>query len=177
MEIASFPADEAATLDGMVMRVTTVTAFFMVCCTKPAPDTATETSAGLQCATPVGFCNGTLTRADTLTHESMDHHDADGTTLIIQSVTVAPEYRRRGVATHMLRQYILYVRHQRPEISKTLLICKKHLIAFYQSCGFTYEGESPIVHGQDTWHTMSMEDMTAPPMPEGGVDAYVPVGV
>jgi hypothetical protein len=80
----------------------------------------------------------------------------------------------------MLRQYMMYVRRERPEITKTLLICKKHLIAFYQSCGFVYQGESPIVHGQDTWYTMSMDDMRVPhmpEMPETGTDTYVPVTV
>jgi ectoine hydroxylase-related dioxygenase (phytanoyl-CoA dioxygenase family)/ribosomal protein S18 acetylase RimI-like enzyme len=144
IEIESFPADEAASLEGMVMRVSSIKNFFLVC---------SDLTSGPD-GPVVGFVNGTRTSSDELSHHAMDHHEPDGDVLVIQSVTVAPAYRRRGIATAMLKHYMRYVQQERQEVRAALLICKEHLIDFYASCGFAFFRESPVVHGKDTWYEM-----------------------
>ena len=46
-----------------------------------------------------GFCCGTLSDADALTHDSMSNHVPDGALLCIHSVCVAEAQRRQGLAT------------------------------------------------------------------------------
>lgn len=99
----------------------------------------------------VGYTCGTLTTADSLTHESMSKHDTEGKTLCIHSVCVAAEYQRKGIATRMLKAYLQYVQQSCPQASSVQLICKKTLISLYESAGFTMKGPSSIVHGQDQW--------------------------
>lgn len=104
----------------------------------------------------VGYICGTLTAADSLTHESMSKHDPDGRTLCIHSVCVAAEHQRKGIASRMLKAYLQYVQQTCPQAECARLICKKNLIALYKSTGFTVNGLSPVVHGQDPWYDMEV---------------------
>lgn len=104
----------------------------------------------------VGYICGTLTSADTLTHESMSKHDPEGQTLCMHSVCVAAEYQRKGIASRMLKAYLRYVQQSCPQARSVQLICKKNLIALYESAGFTLTGPSPVVHGQDQWYDLQV---------------------
>lgn len=72
LEAASYPADEAASEDGIRFRQKEAGAFFVVARSKNDE--------------LVGFVNGTLTAAAELDHDSMSSHDPKGTTLCIHSV-------------------------------------------------------------------------------------------
>ena len=104
----------------------------------------------------VGYICGTLTTADTLTHESMGKHETDGQTLCVHSVSVAAEYQRKGIASRMLKAYLQYVQQSCPQACSVQLICKKNLISLYKTAGFRLTGPSPIVHGQDQWYNLHM---------------------
>jgi guanine nucleotide exchange factor len=68
----------------------------------------------------------------------MTTHVPNGSLLAIHSVVIAAPYRRRGLATRMLREYIEMVQQMdpvhRPE--KIVLLAKASLLAFYVNCGF-----------------------------------------
>jgi len=76
--------------------------------------------------------------------------------LCIHSVAVDPEYRRRGLATAMLKRYIKFMDKLHPFISTLTLICKHELISLYAGAGFSYIGKSDVVHGKDQWFEMSV---------------------
>jgi len=114
-------------------------------------------SAEHQADTLVGYTCGTLTTADTLTHESMSRHDPEGQTLCIHSVSVAAEHQRKGIARRMLKAYLQYVQQTTPQIQSVQLICKEVLIPLYVSAGFTLVGPSPVAHGQDQWFDMRVD--------------------
>ena len=95
LESESFPEDEAATLASITMRCTEAGDFFFVLMHKSAV---------------IGFINGTLCEGEEILHDSMTEHVNTGSTLVIHSVTISSEYRRRGLAKSMLR---LYVRRER----------------------------------------------------------------
>ena len=107
--------------------------------------------------TLVGYTCGTLTAAETLTHESMSQHDSQGQTLCIHSVCVASESQRQGIARRMLKAYLQYVQQTCPQIQSAQLICKKVLIPLYTSAGFSLVGPSPVVHGRDQWYDLHVD--------------------
>ena len=111
-------------------------------------------SSNTQADTLVGYICGTLTTADTLTHESMSQHHPQGQTLCIHSVSVAAEFQRRGIAKRMLKAYLQYIQQICPNVQSVQLICKESLISLYTSTGFSLLGPSPIIHGQDRWYDM-----------------------
>ena len=84
LEIASYPADEAATKEKLQMRMRDAGDFFR----------AAYSEDGIPC----GFICGTLTTATKLTDESMSSHEPEGATLCIHSVVGAFTARshRRG---------------------------------------------------------------------------------
>jgi len=51
----------------------------------------------------VGYVNGTVTTSASLTHDSMEKHEPEGTMLCIHSVVVPEQFRREKVATKMLK--------------------------------------------------------------------------
>uniref|UniRef100_K3X365 N-acetyltransferase domain-containing protein n=1 Tax=Globisporangium ultimum (strain ATCC 200006 / CBS 805.95 / DAOM BR144) TaxID=431595 RepID=K3X365_GLOUD len=89
LEAASYPADEAASETQIRFRQ--------------------QHATFLGDDVLVGFVNGTLTASQELQEESMSEHDSSGTTLCIHSVVVDAAYRRRGLASTMLKQYVNHV--------------------------------------------------------------------
>ena len=88
LEAASYPADEAATLENLQLRAEVAGEYFW----------GVSEGGALE-----GFICGTLTCGDTLTEESMSAHDPAGQTLCIHSVVVAEERRRLGLGSAMLK--------------------------------------------------------------------------
>jgi len=100
----------------------------------------------------LGFVVGTLSASSTLHHESMAAHSPSGRFLCVHSVVVDGGLRRRGLAGAMLRQFVAAVAaEQSGAVDQMALICKAHLIKFYESCGFALVGPSAVVHGKDQW--------------------------
>ena len=146
LEAASYPADEAASPESLAYRAKHAGDVFRVV---TAPTAATPPTTKV-----IAFVCGTLTHADTLTHESMSKHEASGTTLCIHSVVVHPDHRRQGIAKHMLQAYLA----QLPDfVTLVVLMCKPRLIPLYEQCGFKLIGVSPVVHGQSPWYEMRHE--------------------
>jgi PhzF family phenazine biosynthesis protein len=145
IEAAGYPADEAASPASLSYRQEKAPQFFQ--------------GAYSDAGELVGYVCSTLCSA--FTHDALDVHDPAGPILAIHSVCVAEQYRRRGVATAMLRHFVRRVVSSQPTVSRISLMAKMHLIPFYRSCGFECRGLSPIVHGQDPWFDLSMS--LAPP--------------
>ena len=76
------------------------------------------------------------TKCHSFRHESMSVHEASGRLLAIHSVVVAEKYRRQGIATLMVKDYIqtiLAEDEDPPE--KFVMLSKAHLLGFYVNCG------------------------------------------
>ena len=86
----------------------------------------------------------------------METHEPEGSTLIIHSVVIHPNYRRQGLATAMLTYYLERMR-ENSKISRIFLIAKGNLLGFYTSVGFKVLRLSPVVHGQDPWFEMGLD--------------------
>ena len=67
--------------------------------------------------------------------------------MCIHSVCVDKAYRRRGLASRMMNEYVGRIRQQ--EIyERAALLSHQHLIPFYENLGFTNSGESNIQLGK-----------------------------
>jgi GNAT superfamily N-acetyltransferase/uncharacterized protein YciI len=171
IESASYPADEAASLKSLLYRQEHASAYFQLC---TIPKTAGVDDGDRSSSIIIGFVCGT--RCDDFTEDSMSSHNEDGRLLAIHSVVVDEAYRRRGVATAMLRRYVDTVierdqqplgderhpeRARAPLIQSMMLLAKKNLLSFYVNCGFQVNRPSPIVHGQELWY--ELERRVSPP--------------
>jgi len=140
LEQSSYPSDEAASRERIHMRLTGASEFFQ--------------GAFLPDNTWVGFLNATLSRKSTLDHESMFCHEPDGQHLCIHSVVVKPEFRRRGVGTAMMKEYVRQIQRRSPPILELVLICKPHMVKLYLDAGFRDCGKSRIEYGSSGWIEM-----------------------
>jgi hypothetical protein len=77
----------------------------------------------------IGYVCGTLSSSNSLTHESMSLHEAEGKMLCIHSVCIADEHRRQGVGSRLMTAYVNFVKQGRPDIETMRLLCKEHLVS------------------------------------------------
>jgi len=96
-----------------------------------------ETVLRLPNLTSLGYCGNELIGAVCCRTESAP--DQEGVTLYIMTLGVKPLFRRRGIASQMLR---LVVSHHELQVSKIYLhvqISNEDAIAFYHGLGFVTE--------------------------------------
>lgn len=151
IESSSYPEDEAASLENLEYRQQNAGEYFM-CATKLHSETNSEHIIGYICST----------RCNEFTEESMSVHDASGKILAIHSVVVDASYRRQGVASAMMNEYLKQMLALSNLVADTgakgfqriLLLAKSNLLSFYVDCGFMVLRPSPIVHGKDVWYEL-----------------------
>ena len=150
IESNSYPEDEKASLETLRYRCINAGEMFLV---------ATEHGGSENKI--IGYVCGTcVNENETLTAETMgSKHEPDGAILCVHSVCVKENKRRRGVGGKLLQTYLMYLkarnndrkRDNQSELKSVRLLCKKHIIPFYQNGGFTLLGESEVTHGKDAW--------------------------
>ena len=178
IESASYPSDEAATMESLINRQKFAGDYFLLCTTLSATATATSTTDNGESI--LGFV--CATRCHEFTEESMSTlHDPTGPLLAIHSVVVDEEYRKKGLATKLMNQYVQNILEQeeqtqkqnqstkhesgeiRVPIESIVLLAKQHLLGFYVRCGYKVNRPSPIVHGKELWYDLEMELPKAKP--------------
>ncbi|KNC54042.1 arylalkylamine N-acetyltransferase [Thecamonas trahens ATCC 50062] len=137
LEEVAFPADEAASRDGMAMRLAQAGEYFLGLYESETDEL-------------VGYVAATLSAHDVLDHECMSAHVADGHTLCIHSVVVADRLRRQGLAVAMLKEYVARMA-AKDNVRSLQLIAKEYLHDLYTKAGFDRVGKSDVVHGADPW--------------------------
>jgi uncharacterized protein YciI/GNAT superfamily N-acetyltransferase len=167
IESASYPTDEAASLESLTLRLTSALPYFQ-CAVLSEDDYDTDND------TIIGFCCST--RCDEFEEESMSTHAPNGSLLAIHSVVVQEDYRRGGVATAMLKHYLETIRNRNARvggsstaansIQSIVLLAKANLLGFYVNCGFQVNRPSPIVHGQELWYDLEQKLVRSHPLPE-----------
>ena len=105
----------------------------------------------------VGQINSGATNQDDITNEAFKQligHEPGGKHLVIFSLAVLPEYQGQGIAGRLLQSFLQEaVESGRAAV---LLLCKTHLIPYYQRFGFIDRGKSASTHGGFEWHEMSL---------------------
>ena len=126
IESASYPAAEAASKSALQYRQHHCSRYFR-CAVLDGADDDHDVVIGFVCST----------KCHIFQHESMSVHEGSGRVLAIHSVVVAERYRRQGIATRMLKDYVQAVLAEDEDPpEKFVLLSKAHLLAFYVNCGF-----------------------------------------
>jgi len=105
----------------------------------------------------IGFVTGT--RCRTFDKESMRTHNPAGKLLAIHSVVVSEEYRKKGIGTQILENYLQALKKLKLKypIEKVVLITKMQNIGFYLRSGFGVLGKSKISHGEELWYDCELK--------------------
>ncbi len=105
----------------------------------------------------VGMLNGASTDKDDISDEELKQligHDPNGRNSVVFALAVLPEYRKQGIARQLMEQFTVEARGQGKE--NILLMCKQHLIRYYESMGFEHMNLSKSTHGGAEWHEMRL---------------------
>lgn len=159
LERKCFPADEAASLETILMRLQDAGAFFRLL-KDPVGDVM------------IGMVNGTCCAGSVITHDSMFEHDHNGTTLVIHSLCVHPSRQRQGLGLSILRSYVTYITREVPQVQRILLLSHAPLLQLYLAAGFQVARQSPVVHGSEPWFELSLNVAHARRPPQHVVDAF-----
>ena len=142
IEIAGFPPEEAATKETIKLRIDIFPEGFLVA----------EVDGKV-----VGMLNSAATEKDDLSDEELKQltgHDPAGKNLVVFALAVLPEYQKRGIAGQLMSRFVEEACQQAKE--SVLLMCKQHLIAYYERMGFAHVGLSRSTHGGAEWHEMRL---------------------
>lgn len=142
VEVCGFPPEEAATRETIKLRIDTFPQGFLVA----------EMNG-----TIVGILNSAATDKDDLSDEELKQligHDPDGKNLVVFALVVLPEFQKQGIANQMMTRFVEEARTRKKE--NVLLMCKQHLIAYYERMGFAHVGLSRSTHGGAEWHEMRL---------------------
>lgn len=139
MEKTAYPADEAGSYKTFVYRQSVAPNLFL-----GAYDQTNDNEKRL-----VGYICSTLSKSETLTHESMTTHDPDGKTICIHSVCVDPGHQRQKIGSSLLKEYVR--RWMDGPYDRISLLAHEELIKFYADAGFKLIGKSEVVHGSKPW--------------------------
>ena len=142
IEAACFPPEEGAGRETIRCRLRTYPQGFFVA----------ETGGKV-----VGMLNCASTDKDDISDEALKQlvgHDPEGKNLVVFSLAVLPDVRKRGIAQQLMWRFIEAGRELKKET--ILLLCKRPLIAYYERIGFTHTGVSSSTHGGAEWHEMRL---------------------
>ena len=155
IEKASYPKEEAASKSSLQYRQHHAAPYFRCAYLMESVDDMGTHHVDDEDQEMIGFI--CATRCHDFVQESMSTHHSEGPLLAIHSVVVTEEYRRQGVATAMLKDYIEAMK-KIPEdgVQKLVLMAKRNLLSFYVDCGFSVMHRSSIVHGEDPWYELEL---------------------
>ncbi len=142
VETAGFPPEEAATKETVQLRIDTFPQGFFVA----------ETGGRI-----VGMLNSCSTNKEDISDEELKQlvgHDPNGKNMVVFALAVLPEFQKRGIARRLMATCIEEARRCQKE--NVLLMCKRHLIAYYEQMGFIHIGLSKSTHGGAEWNEMRL---------------------
>jgi ribosomal protein S18 acetylase RimI-like enzyme len=143
VETSGFPPEEAATRETIRLRIETFPEGFFVA----------ETDGRI-----VGMLNSAATNKDDISDEELKQligHDPGGKNMVVFALAVLPEFQKQGIARRLMSGFVEEARRCKKE--NVLLMCKRHLIGYYEAMGFTHAGLSRSTHGGAEWHEMRLK--------------------
>ena len=133
IEQICFPPNEACSERNMIERIAAAPELFLVAIDKETGKIA-------------GFLNGIAT-------DEYYFRDEFFTDAMLLGLDVLPEYRRQGLGSELVYQYL---RREREKCRREVfLTCLKSKVKMYQKMGFTDRGIANSTWGGEEWHEMS----------------------
>lgn len=143
IEHICFPPNEACSRQAMLTRIENASEQFLV-----AVDKTTGKLAG--------FINGLSTYEDKFRDEfftDISLYDPKGENVMILGLDVLPEYRNRGLAREIVRNFSIMVKEKG---RKTLILtCLDEKVKMYEKLGFSDKGMADSTWGGEEWHEMT----------------------
>ena len=142
VEISGFPPEEAASRETIRLRIASFPDGFLVA----------EVNGRV-----VGILNSAATDKEDISDEELKQligHDPAGKNMVVFALAVLPEFRKRGAARRLMESFVEEARARGKKI--ILLLCKTHLIAYYERLGFVHTAKSSSTHGGAEWHEMRL---------------------
>ena len=142
VEISGFPPEETASKETMQLRMDTFLRGFLVA----------EWNGHV-----ISILNSASTDKDDISDEELKQlvgHDPNGRNMVVFTLAVLPEYRKQGIARQLMEQFAMETRGLGKE--NILLMCKRHLIHYYEGMGFEHVSLSKSTHGGAEWHEMRL---------------------
>jgi len=143
IEASRYPEDEAASRENIEKRIFAFSEGFLV---------------AEQDGQVVGFVNaGATSKVDLADEEikAMIGHEPEGENLVIMSVVVDEKVAGTGIAGKLMQAYVSQAWDQGRKA--IFLLCKTHLIPFYEKFGFAWVCKSASTHGGAEWHEMAAQ--------------------
>ncbi len=140
LEAACFPEKEAADKDTLYHRLMMYPNHFWLL----------ERDGQL-----VAMVDGPVVDEDKLTDEMYadpSFHDESGPYQMIFGLMTRPDMRKKGYASILLKEVLKDCREDSRKA--VILTCKEERIPYYENLGFTNEGLSDSVHGDEKWYQM-----------------------
>lgn len=103
-----------------------------------------------------GFLSGLATEEEAFRDEFFKDaslYNPKGENIMILGLDILPEYRRQGLATEIMFQYLK--REQERGREKIILTCLDSKVAMYEKMGFHNDGISASTWGDEQWYEMS----------------------
>ena len=103
----------------------------------------------------IGFINGcTYDKPDLpdILYEKANLHKKDGDYQTVFGLDTIPEYRRQGVAAHLMN--VLIDLSKKRGKKGIVLTCKDYLVHYYEKFGYKNQGVSKSCHGGAKWNDM-----------------------
>lgn len=143
IEHICFPPNEACSRQAMLTRIENASEQFLV-----AVDKTTGKLAG--------FINGLSTYEDKFRDEfftDISLYDPKGENVMILGLDVLPEYRNRGLAREIVRNFSIM---EKEKGRKTfILTCLDEKVKMYEKLGFSDKGMADSTWGGEEWHEMT----------------------
>jgi ribosomal protein S18 acetylase RimI-like enzyme len=142
VETSGFPPEEAATKETIKLRIDTFPQGFFVA----------EVEGRV-----IGILNSAATDKDDISDEELKQligHNPNGKNLVVFALAVLPEFQTQGIARKLMSCLVEDARERKKQ--SVLLMCKQHLIAYYERMGFIHAGLSKSTHGGAEWHEMRL---------------------
>ncbi len=145
IEQICFPPNEACRRESMIERIKAAPEYFIVAVDKENGKIA-------------GFLNGVATDETVFRDEfftDISTHIHGGKNIMLLGLDVRPEYRRRHLATELVKNYCQEAKNLGAE--RMVLTCHDEKIGMYTNMGFKDLGFSASVWGGEIWHDMDIK--------------------
>jgi len=142
VETSGFPPEEAATRETIKLRIEAFPQGFFVA----------EMDGRV-----IGMLNSASTDKDDISDEELKQligHDPHGKNMVVFALAILPEFQKQGIARQLMSRFVEAAREREKE--NVFLMCKRHLIAYYERMGFAHAGLSRSTHGGAEWHEMRL---------------------